>query len=116
MKSLNPELENQVDALADLCCQALNRQVDDVSERARPLIQSLVQNGYNRISDVNLQVRLEKLVVEKCRETAIHRRDELTGITGQMQTAFKELATWKTSAPNADSGGKSANISSATDS
>jgi len=115
MKVLNPELEAQVDALAEICCNVLKREEQNSSERAQPLIEALVQGGYARISDINLQARLEKNVRERCQEVSIHRREELVGITGQMQTTFDQLVTWKTQTPRSPDGTKPANISSATD-
>ncbi|MCA9134748.1 MAG: hypothetical protein KDA45_16385 [Planctomycetales bacterium] len=115
MKSLNPELESQVDALAELCCNILQGQENDSSGQAQPLLQALVHGGYARLSDVNLQTRLESRAVEKCREKAIHRRGELAAIAGQMQQEFEALVKWKTQTPRPPEGTQPANISSATD-
>lgn len=100
MNDLNPELQSQVDDLAQLCCDALARTGETAHERIQPLIEALVRGGYDRISDVILQVRLEDIVADKCREHAIHRRDELTGITGQIQTEFSKTLKWKTNQPH----------------
>ena len=115
MNQLNPELENQVQALAEICCDVLKRKSHDASERAKPLIEALVAGGYARLSDINLQARLEKAALKECAEPAIHRRDELSGITGEMQSKFDELVKWKTQTPREPGGAKAANISSATD-
>jgi hypothetical protein len=115
MKVLNPELEAQLDALAEICCNVLKREEKDSSERAKPLIEALVKGGYARLSDINLQARLEKNVRDKCQEISIHRRGELSGITGQMQSTFDQLVTWQTQTPRTPDGTKPANISSATD-
>jgi hypothetical protein len=116
VNSLNPELDKQVDALAELCCDAIERNVTDSHSRADALIEALVRGGYARISDVNLQTRVEQMAVDKCRNKAIHRRGELTGITSGWQAKFNQLAQWQTQSPNTTSGTKPANISSATDS
>lgn len=115
MNKLNPELESQLKNLAEICCDVLERRETDSSTRAQPLIEALVSGGYARISDVNLQTRLENIAVDMCRDRAIHRRQELTGITGQMQSTFNELVRWKTKSPREPSGTKAVNISSNTD-
>ena len=115
MKDLNPELDAQINELARICCEVLERTESNSVERAQPLLQALVTGGYDRLSDINLQSRLEEAVVSQCRERAIHRREELTGITGQMQAAFNELLRWKTQSPQPTNKSKAANISSATD-
>lgn len=116
MKPLNPELDAQVDALADICCDVLKRHETDSTERTKPLIESLVKGGYDRLSDNNLQTRVEDRVREKCQEQSIHRRDELQGLTGQMQKTFDQLVKWQTQTPRPPEGTEPANISSATDS
>lgn len=115
MNELNPELDSQLRNLAKLCCDVITRREVDSSERAKPLLQALVTGGYARISDVNLQTRLEDMTADMCRENAIHRRDELTGIASQMQATFNELVRWQTKSPTETSGTKGANISSNTD-
>lgn len=58
------------------------------------------EEHYARLSDSNLQTRLEARILEKCRETAIHRRAEISGISGQIQEAFDKLVTWTTRVPS----------------
>ena len=115
MNTLNPELDSQVSELARLCCAVLEREETNSAERAQPLLEALVAGGYARLSDVNLQARLEEAVVSQCRERAIHRREELTGITGRLQSTFNELVRGKTQSPQPTDKSKAANISSATD-
>ena len=115
MNSLNPELQSQIDDLAQICCDIIARTSNGSDERVKPLIEALVRGGYDRISNINLQVRLEDIAVDRCREHLIHRRDELTGITSQMQAEFDKASKWSTSQPQEDSGTKAANISSNTD-
>ncbi len=115
MNALNPELESQVDALAKLCCSALARQLVDIDTASHSLIEALVKGGYARLSNINLQSRLETRVLDQCRETAIHRRGEIAGITGVMQAKFDKLVLWETQTPRSPSGTKAANISAATD-
>lgn len=112
---LNPELDRQVDELAELCCSALAREGRDIGAASEALIAALVTGGYARLSDRNLQTRLEARTLEKCQESAIHRRGELAGLTGGMQSKFDELVKWETKSPHEPSGTKAANISSMRD-
>jgi hypothetical protein len=114
VNKLNPELESQVQSLAELCCEVLERRETDSTARAQPLLEALVAGGYARLSNVNLQTRLEEMTVDRCRDRTLHRRGELTGITGQMQATFNELVRWRTKSPHEPSGTKGANISSNT--
>ncbi len=115
MKPLNPELEKQVGALAEVVCDALNRTGSDTTAQARPLVEALVRGGYARLSDVNLQYRIEAAVVSKCAEVAIHRRGEVGGITREFQQTFDQLVAWHTQTPRFPDGSQAANISAATD-
>ncbi len=99
MKLLNPELESQIDSLAEVCCKTLNRTIADSVAEAEPLIEALVRGGYARLSDMNLQHRVELGAVAKCPEVAIHRRGELAAITREMQQAFDLLVTRNTRTP-----------------
>ena len=116
MNELNEALQRQVEALGELCCQSLKRDAAALDERATPLIEALVQNGYERISDISLQARLEAIVLNCCPEKAIHRRDEMIGIIRNWQAKFTQLARWDTSSPRGLDRPKAANISSARDS
>lgn len=114
MKPLNPELDSQISALAKLCCSALDRESRGAAD-STPLIKALVRGGYARLSDCNLQTRIEKIVLDECLDVGIHRRGELAGITGQMQSKFDELVRWETQKPSKADEAKAANISSAND-
>ena len=100
MNLLNPELESLTDTLAKLCCDMLNSDETAFDESARPTIEALVINGYARLSDVNLQMRVEQKAVDKCLETVIHRRGELSNFVARMQSIFDEQVIWKTQTPN----------------
>lgn len=99
MKPLNPELTAQVSELADMIGRKLNRDEFDLLETAQPYVQALARGGYARMSDINLQVRLESMVTEKFAETAIHRRREISAMAGEMQQAFERLVSMETSHP-----------------
>lgn len=99
MKPLNPELESQVGELADMIVRKLKREDFDLQETAQPYVEALARGGYSRMSDVNLQVRLEGLVTEKFAETAIHRRREISAIAGDLQQTFERLVSMDTNQP-----------------
>jgi hypothetical protein len=116
MNKLNPVLQKQVEALAKICCDVLQREEVGVDEKASPLIEALVRNGFARQSNLNLQSRVEAEVVKRCPDIAGPHREELVGITRNFQTAFDRLVQWNTSTPPGSDAPKSANISSNTDS
>lgn len=99
MKQLNPELSAQIDELSDLIGRKLNRDEFDLSETAQPYIDALARGGFARMSDVNLQVRLESAVLEKFAETAIHRRREVSSMAGELQQALDRLVSLETNQP-----------------
>ncbi len=97
MQTLNPELDRQIDALADHCCRVIKGEADSVS--AHLLINALVVGGFARLSKERLQTRLEARALARCPETAIHRRAELSAITGDLQSTFEILVKQKTTNP-----------------
>lgn len=115
MKKLNAELTAQVQDLARLIGRKLNYEHFDFLDDAKPLVQALVRDGYVRMSDVNLQVRLEAEVLKDFAETAIHRRREVSAMAGELQEIFDELVMWHTNQPNTPPPPDAANFSSATD-
>lgn len=100
MKPLNPELASQVGELADLIGRKLKREEFDLQETAQPYVEALVRGGFSRMSDVNLQVRLESLVTEKFTENAIHRRREISAIAGDLQQTYERLVSLETNQPS----------------
>lgn len=114
MNTLNAELQAQVQSLAELCCISLERKQINLEDLAEPIIKALVAGGFHRASDVNLQARIEHVVLASCAKKAIHRKRELSALAGQLQDAMNELVTWKTSNPAKAFPSKAANISSAT--
>ncbi len=99
MKPLNPELTTQLGELADMIGRKLDRQDFDLQETAKPYLEALARGGFARMSDVNLQVRLEKLVLEKVPESAIHRRREISAIAGELQRTFDRIVSFDTNQP-----------------
>jgi len=112
---LNPELESLTDTLAKLCCDMLRSSTISFDEIARPTIEALVINGYARLSDINLQMRVEQKAIDQCLETAIHRRGELSTIVARMQSIFDELIIWKTQTPENMKRTITDNVNTATD-
>lgn len=120
MSEPTPEVAKILDSLADLCLETLaseeRRSENESFElQVQPLVKALKTNGYQRTQETPLQTRLENLVLEKSREPAVHRRAELTAITGKVQKMFDEVVRWESRSPSDRSGTGPANISSATD-
>lgn len=116
MNDLNPELASQVAELARLVGRQLNRESFDLEAQAAPILQALMRGGYDRISANNLQTRVEQQVVAEFPEIAIHRRGELGGITGKLQSTFSQMVRWQTQRPNQANPPQAANLSAFTDS
>jgi hypothetical protein len=116
MNELNPEMTRQVHDLARLIGRKLQRENFDLQEQAQPLVQSLVRGGYSRMSDVNLQVRLEARVLDEFAEVVIHRRREMSAMAGDLQQSYEDLVKWETNQPNPPGPPKAANLSSFTES
>ena len=116
MNSLNPELQKQVELLAAFCGKSLDGEEMDFDEVTRPIIEGLVLGGYQRWSDTPLAIRIEEIAVDQFEELAIHRRAQLRSYTQRLQEAFDERKRWYSQNPKEFQRGKTANISSATDS
>ncbi len=116
MKELNAELSALLHDLAELIGRKLSYESFDLQGVAKPLIQALVRDGFSRISDANLQVRLEAQVLKDFADVAIHRRREISAMAGKLQETLDELVKWQTSQPRDSKSSGNANISSATDS
>ncbi len=115
MSNTNPELEKDLDALAEICCQSLEGNEGVLSDRSEAILKSLLMSGYVRKYGKSLQANVESRVKHLCREPAIHRGGEISGMTRQLQKKFDELVLWESNSPDDESPPKSANISSATD-
>jgi hypothetical protein len=118
MSDTNPQIEKQLDKIAEICCQQIESgvtvsQSDEASVEA--LLKALLMSGYVHKEDRNLQVDIENRIKDRCREPSLHRGGEITSLTDQLQTRFNELKRWESRQPDDDSKPKTANISSATD-
>lgn len=116
MAKLNPEIDEQLDKLADICCESLRGQSSIVDDQTDALLRALIMSGFARNTDTNLQKEIEDRVKDKCQEPAMHRGGELSGLTQKLQEKFKKLSQWESSKPEEFTPAKPANISSRTDS
>ncbi|WP_168565757.1 hypothetical protein [Crateriforma spongiae] len=110
----NPQIDELFDELAELCCQCLQGDQSHMADRSEALLKSLIQNGYAR-KDGSIQAEIESRAKDGCRESAMHRGGELSGLTKNLQDRFDRLAKWNSDNPPSDNQAKAANISSATD-
>ncbi len=115
MKETNPEIEEQLDALAELCCETLKGDDSGLALRADALMKSLLMSGYVRKTGPNITAELESRVKRRCPEPAMHRGGALSGVTQKLQQKFDKLVQWESERPEVQSPPKAANISSATD-
>ncbi len=114
MNDTNPEIEEQFDALAELCCETLKGDDSGLAERSDALLKSLLMCGYIRKIGPNITAELETRVKTRCPEPAMHRGGALSGITGNLQKKFNKLIQWESERPVDKTPPKVANISSAT--
>ncbi len=110
----NQEIEAQLQALTDLCCDALNGEALDL-ERTDQLTKSLLMSGFVHEENKPLQPELESRVREACREPAMHRGAEIKAVTDKVQSSLNKHVRWESKQPEGKSPAKGANISSATD-
>ncbi len=115
MSSTNLELEKQLDALADICCDKLSGDTSDTTARRDAILKALLMSGYARKGGHQLGADIEKRVKQKCREPVMHRGGELAGLLHQIQHSYEKLVRWESESPKDKQPAKGANISSATD-
>ncbi len=118
MSANNPQIDGQLDKLAELLCLQLESETDGRTTEdpvIDQLLKSLLMSGYARKEGANLQVDIENRVKDRCREPAMHRGGALSSITGQLQKKFEDLKRWESRQPEDKTDAKAANISSATD-
>ncbi len=107
-KQTNSVIESQLRALAEIGCRQIQQHDDKVivddQRRIRPLVDSLIRNGYERLSDVRVSVRLEELISSVCldRDTANSRRAEVSAYTAGVQEMFQALSLGKAHSPPDD--------------
>ncbi|SMP59249.1 hypothetical protein SAMN06265222_106192 [Neorhodopirellula lusitana] len=114
MNDINPQIDNQLDRLAEICYQMLKGEQAVDLDQSEALLKALVTNGYSRAKGHSLQVDLESRVKDKWPEPTMHRGGELSSLTDDLQKRFEKFATWESRQPEEESKAKAANISSAT--
>ncbi len=115
MAETNPEIEEQLEALAELCCQTLNGDDSGLEKRDDALLKSLLMSGYVRKVGKDITAEMESRVKKRCPEPGMHRGGALSGITQKLQQKLDKLVRWESEAPQESTPPKAANISSATD-
>ncbi|QDT09277.1 hypothetical protein [Planctomycetes bacterium K23_9] len=114
MNNTNPEIEEQLSKLTDICCKALDSQTPDITAETEAVLRALVMSGFARMEGAPLQVQIENRVNSRCESSAMNRGGALTSITGQLQSKFDNLVRWESQQPDSQTQSKAANISSAT--
>lgn len=116
MNDTNPEIEANLDELANVCCAILAGKANDHIDRRDRLLKSLLMSGYVWKKQDSFQADLERRVKSRCRDSAMHRGGALSSLSVELATKFENLARWESRTPDDGSPSKPANISSATDS
>jgi len=112
---MNPQIDGQLEKLAELCCQSLEGKQPSTSDESEALLKAMLMSGYARMEGRSLQQDIEARVKEKCREPAMHRGGELSAMTGELSKKFTALKRWESQQPEDRGKPKAANFSSATD-
>jgi len=115
MTKTNPQIEKQLDELAELCCETLNGNDSGLSERSKPILKALLMSGYVRKQGKDIRSEVESRAKSRCRDPAMHRGGALTGITSGLQKQFDDLVRFESEQPSEKADAKAANISSTTD-
>lgn len=117
MSDSNPEIDANIDRLAELCCKQLANDLES-ADTSDPTIEnalrSLLMSGYAR-KERNLQTDIQQRVKDQCMDPAMHRGGALSGITAKWQAQFDKMAKWESTRPEEQTPSKAANISAATD-
>jgi hypothetical protein len=115
----NPEVEGQLHALAELCCEALQGETSVLITRGELLLKALLMSGYTHKERSTLQTELQTRAKALCQEYTLVRGGELNAITGELQKRFEDLLLWNARRPEEEkhpheqSPAKPANISAA---
>ncbi len=115
MNETNPQIEEQLNKLAEIVCQSLDGNQDVISGESEALLKALLMCGYARKEGSSFQTDVETHVRDKCLEPAMNRGGAISGITRQLQEKFDKLVRWESRQPDAKSEPKAANFSSSTD-
>ncbi len=116
MSTTNPQIDAQLDKLAELCCQSLDGEQSIASEDSDALLKAMLMSGYARMEGRSLQQDIETRVKDKCRDSAMHRGGELSAMTAELSRKFSEMKRWESRQPEDRAKPQAANISAVTDS
>ena len=109
----SPEIEKQLEALAELVCDSIEGASEEFTERRSAILESLLQSGFSRVGKGPLWVELELRIARLCREPAMHRLASVKGLLQQLQKEFDDLARWKSNTPSTKEPPRAANVDSA---
>jgi hypothetical protein len=112
MEQSNPQIEASLDALATICCAAIDGSENPAElERVDGLLKTLLMSGYARLDQRSLQVDLESRIKEKCTSVS-HRVGDLASLSARIASQFADLARQQSRTP--DDLSRAANSSPAT--
>jgi hypothetical protein len=100
METTNPQIDANLDALATICCNSINGELNAGLERADALLKSLLMSGYKRLGERPLQVDLETRVSEKCGQCLPRGSGELTSLCTNLARRFANLASRESKTPS----------------
>ncbi len=103
MSTTNPQIDEQLDKLAELCCESLEGKQPNASDESEALLKVMLMSGYARMEGSALQQEIEARV-------------ELSAMTAELSKKFNELKRWESKQPEDRDKAKAANFSSATNS
>lgn len=95
----NVETEKTLDALGELCCDAIAGDGRELGERKTVLLRSLLECGFARNNKQPLQVEIENRVRERWKEPILVHREELQSLTAKLQNEFNELKRLEVTMP-----------------
>lgn len=114
----NPAIERQLDAIAQLCSEAIDGafgplDAEQFVDRSSRLLKALLLSGFGRSAGAPLQVELEQRIIQQSQKAGMHRRGALSGLTKRLQKQFNELARWESTQPATEDPPQAANVRSA---
>lgn len=95
----NIETEKTLDALSELCCDALAGDSRALSERKGALLRNLLECGFARNYRKPLHVEIENRVLAQWPEPIFVHRDELQSLVSRLQREFDDLKRWEVRIP-----------------
>ncbi len=87
----NVETETALDALSELCYDAITGDGRALGERKTALLKDLLECGFARNYKQPLQVEIENRVRDRWSEPILVHRDELQSLTADLQHEFNDL-------------------------